>query len=81
MSDRTTHQRTLAPRNAAARERLRERQHRPRVHRACGGGVSYVGDALDGKPRFACDKCADTWTCGFDGGEWAALIPAERPAQ
>ena len=50
----------------------------PRVHRACGGGVEYMGMVGEVKPypQFRCTKCGDTWTCGENGGPWAVLIPA-----
>jgi len=25
-----------------------------------------------GRPRFTCDKCGNTWTCGLSGGEFLA---------
>lgn len=46
----------------------------PRLHGGCGGGVEYCGKAPDGRPRFRCTKCGDTWTCGLTGGPWAVLI-------
>ena len=54
-------------------------RHNTSEHRGCGGGVIYDGPAPhDGRPRFRCTKCGDTWTCGKDGGEWAVLIPRKE---
>ncbi len=39
------------------------------VHAMCGGGYGRIEDALDGRPRFKCTKCGDTWTEGKSGGE------------
>lgn len=49
----------------------------PKQHRACGGGVTYIGTIgeVDPYPRFQCSKCGQTWTCGKDGGPWALLVP------
>lgn len=48
-----------------------------REHRACGGGVEFAGPAADGRPRFRCTKCGESWTAGLDGREWAPLVPKE----
>lgn len=29
-----------------------------------------VSSATDGRPRFKCTNCGDTWTCGKDGGKY-----------
>jgi ribosomal protein S27AE len=35
--------------------------------------------AEDGRPRFTCDKCGNTWTCGLSGGEYLAhAMPREE---
>lgn len=51
--------------------------NRYKVHRGCGGGISYDGPELDGRPRFICSKCRQSWSCGLDGGEWAPLVDRE----
>lgn len=39
------------------------------------GGVERTEPAADGRPRFKCSACGDTFTCGKSGGEYAAAIP------
>lgn len=34
--------------------------------------------ADDGRPRFTCDKCGNTWTCGLSGGEYLAHAMKEK---
>lgn len=56
--------------------------HNVKVHRACGGGVSYIGPApADARPQFRCSKCEQTWTCGMGGGPWASLVPKTAISQ
>lgn len=42
---------------------------KPRCPRCRTGGYTQ-GKALDGRPRFTCTQCGNTWTAGKSGGEY-----------
>lgn len=46
------------------------RTTRPARCPRCRKGGYTQGKADDGRPRFTCSACGNTWTCGKDGGEF-----------
>lgn len=46
-----------------------KRQGSKRAVHGCGGGYEAIDPAMDGRPRFRCTKCGQTWTDGTDGGD------------
>ena len=40
-------------------------------------GWDLIAVAADGRPRFRCQRCGETWTSGKDGG--AYLAAAKKP--
>ena len=39
------------------------------------GGLERTEPATDGRPRFRCTACGDTFTWGKSGGEYAKAMP------
>lgn len=53
---------------------------------AKGGFTSHTDQTLDGRPRFKCEYCKNTWTCGKTGGPWMKhafriLTPTDLPIE
>lgn len=54
----------------------RVRKRKPRCPRCRHTGFRK-SKAGDGRPRFTCDKCNETWTCGKTGGDFTAAAMKE----
>lgn len=54
---------------------------RPNCKRCLHRGFDIVAPALDGRPRFKCQRCDNTWSCGKSGGVYLRAAQNYDPAR
>ena len=55
-------------------KKQKHKERKPRCHRCLHPGFTLSHDTHDGRPRFTCGQCGETWTNGHDGGEYTAAV-------